>query len=132
MVEHLTRYAVKGLCAAMLAMLPVTGAWAEGTPDPTRPPAALLTEPAGAAPGAKPASSGLQSVLISAGRKSAIIGGQLVHVGGKYGEARVIRITESEVVLKTGSTTETLKLFPDVEKRVVRGARQKQDGTKQH
>lgn len=132
MVEYLTQQAVKWLCAGMLAMLPVAGAWAEGAPDPTRPPTALLTEPAGAAPGAKPASSGLQSVLISAGRKSAIIGGQLVHLGDKYGEARVTRITEGEVVLKTGSTTETLKLFPDVEKRAVRGDRRKRDGTKQH
>ncbi len=132
MVEHLTRHAVKWLCAAMLSVLPASGAWAEGAPDPTRPPAALLTEPVGAVPGAAPASSKLQSVLISAGRKSAIIGGQLVHVGDKYGDARVTRITESGVVLKTGSATETLKLFPDVEKRVVRGARQKQDGTKQH
>ena len=128
MVEYLTRHAVRWLCAGVLATFLASGALADGAPDPTRPPAALLAEPAGTAP----ASSKLQSVLISAGRKSAIIGGQLVHVGDKYGEARVTRITESEVVLKTGSATETLKLFPDVEKRTVRGARQKQDGAKQH
>lgn len=130
MVEYLTRQAVKWLCAGMLSMLMVSGVRAEGA-DPTRPPAALLAEPAPG--GAAPASTRLQSVLISAGRKSAIIGGQLVHLGDKYGEARVTRITESEVVLKTGSTTETLKLFPDVEKRAARGdRRKKQDGTKQH
>lgn len=129
MVEYLTQQAVRGLCALMLAMLAASGARAEGAPDPTRPPAGLSAEPVGAAPGAGPASSRLQSVLISPGRKSAIIGGQLVHVGDKYGEARVTRITENGVVLKTGATTETLKLFPDVEKRV---ARQKQAGTKQH
>lgn len=132
MVEYLTQHAVKALCAGMLVMFLASGAWAEGASDPTRPPAALLAEPTGAAPGAGPASARLQSVLISAGRKSAIIGGQLVHVGDKYGEARVTRITESEVALKTGSTTEILKLFPDVEKRAVRGVKQKQAGTKQH
>lgn len=63
----------------------------------------------------------LQSVLISARRKSAIIGGQVVGLGEKYGEARVVKITESEVVLKTGTVTEILRLFPDVEKRSGQG-----------
>lgn len=92
---------------------------AENLLDPTRPPAEF------AAPSAATASAAtgplLQSVLISKGRKSAIIGGQVVGLGEKYGEARVVKITESEVVLKTGTVTETLRLFPDVEKRSVQG-----------
>lgn len=93
---------------------------AESLPDPTRPPAELG---AVAAEGAEMGVKGprLQSVLISAGRKSAIIGGQVVGLGEKYGEARVIKITESEVVLKTGNVKETLRLFPDVEKRSGQG-----------
>jgi hypothetical protein len=40
-----------------------------------------------------------------------------VKVGDKYGEGHVVRITESEVVLRAGETTETLKLFPAVDKK---------------
>ena len=89
--------------------------------DPTRPPSELAASSMTAASVA----SGplLQSILISPSRKSAIIGGQVVGLGGKYGEARVVSITESEVVLKTGAVTEILRLFPDVEKRSVRGGK---------
>lgn len=92
---------------------------AENLLDPTRPPAELGVVAAGGAEMAK--GPILQSVLISGGRKSAIIGGQVVGLGEKYGEARVVKVTESEVVLKTGTATETLRLFPDVEKRSARG-----------
>lgn len=88
---------------------------AESLPDPTRPPAGV-----GAAvevPGVAAAGPVLQSVLISSGRKSAIISGKTVALGGKYGDARLVRISENDVVLKTGSVTETVRLFPDVEKR---------------
>lgn len=105
--------------ACLLGMLLLPGVQAENLRDPTRPPAELGV-------GAEMAAKGpiLQSVLISRGRKSAIIDGQVVGLGGKYGEARVVKITESEVVLKTGTITETLRLFPDVEKRSARGRKQ--------
>lgn len=121
MVAHLAARKVAwriGVC--LLGMLLLPGAQADSLPDPTRPPAELAVLAAG---GAEMAAKGpvLQSVLISRGRKSAIIGGQVVGLGEKYGEARVVKITESEVVLKTGAVTETLRLFPDVEKRSARG-----------
>ncbi|HVS25958.1 MAG TPA: MSHA biogenesis protein MshK [Burkholderiales bacterium] len=86
---------------------------AENLPDPTRPPPGALTL------GAAVASSGpvLQSVLISPGRKTAIISGETVRLGGKYGAATVIRISESEVVLNHGGNLQTLRLFPEVEKK---------------
>lgn len=89
---------------------------AEPLPDPTRPPAALGMEAAEVAPSGPV----LQSILISPSRKSAIIDGKMVGLGDRYGAARVVRITETEVVLKTGAATETLRLFPDVEKRQAR------------
>ena len=56
--------------------------------------------------------------------KLAVIDGQVVPLGGAVGEARVVRITETEVLLKTGEETETLKLYPGVDKQAVkRGAR---------
>jgi hypothetical protein len=41
------------------------------------------------------------------------------------GDARVVKISESEVVLKSGSEIKTLKLFPGVEKRVSKTAERK-------
>lgn len=81
--------------------------------DPTRPPAALH-----AGEGAEIDSGPtLQSIRLLNGQYTAVISGETVKVGSKYGEARVVKIKETEVVLKTGDSFETLKLFPDVEKR---------------
>lgn len=121
MVAYLVaRKVIWRISVCLLGMLLLPGSQADSLPDPTRPPAELGSMAAG---GAEMAATGpiLQSVLISAGRKSAIIGGQVVGLGEKYGEARVVKITESEVVLKTGTVKETLRLFPDVEKRSARG-----------
>jgi MSHA biogenesis protein MshK len=82
--------------------------------DPTRPPASFGS---GQEPGFQPTASGpvLQSVLIAPGRKVAIISGQTVSLGEKFGDARLIKITESEVTLSGSNGMQTLKLFPGVE-----------------
>lgn len=108
-----------GVC--LLAMSWWSSVQADVMSDPTRPPAEFGVAAGGEMEGMTAKGPILQSVLISAGRKSAIIGGQMVRLGGKYGEARVVRITENEVILKTGTLTETLRLFPDVDKRLVQG-----------
>lgn len=86
--------------------------------DPTQPPGASHggVEPASGSP----EGPRLQSVLIAPNRKVAVISGQTVPLGGIYGESRVIRITEGEVVLQSGQERTTLKLLSDVEKRVLR------------
>lgn len=81
--------------------------------DPTRPPS-ILFAPVGAAETGGPV---LQSVRISPGQRSAIISGEQVRLGDKFGGARVIKINETEVVLKSRDGLQTLKLFPDAEKR---------------
>jgi MSHA biogenesis protein MshK len=86
----------------------------EALRDPTRPPAVLFAPDGGAKTETGPV---LQSVLISPGRRTAVISGKSVTLGDQYGDARVVGIKETEVVLKTGSSLQTLKLFPDVEKR---------------
>lgn len=89
-------------------------AGAQGLTDPTRPPGALA-----AATGDESVISGpvLQSVMLSQGRKMALISGEMVVLGGRYGSARLVKLTESEAVLKDGAETTVLKLFPLVEKR---------------
>jgi MSHA biogenesis protein MshK len=102
-----------------LVALTALSAQAQALRDPTRPP-----NDAGIQSGeAAPAANQLQSVLISSGRRVAVISGQAVPLGGMYGEAKVVKITETEVVLKKGTETEVLKLYPDVDKELVkRGA----------
>jgi len=84
--------------------------------DPTRPPAVLFAPQERETVDVGPV---LQSVSFASGRRTAIISGQNVKTGSKIGEARVISIRETEVVLKTGNSLQTLKLFPDVEKHSV-------------
>lgn len=100
---------------AMFALVAYSG-HAENLPDPTRPPASVARpeenhgeEGAGARPT-------LQSVLLSRQRTLAIINGQTVKVGDRFGEATVVKIAESEVVLRNGNGLQVLRLFPGIEK----------------
>jgi MSHA biogenesis protein MshK len=91
-------------------------AHAQALADPMRPP--LAGERAGAAAAAS-AGARLQSVLISSGRKLAVIDGITVPLGGTIDGARLVAIRESEVVLQKGAERETLKLNPGVQIRPV-------------
>lgn len=105
------------LFASGLCMAGIVGA--QGLSDPTRPPAGLYApSPDGVVAGGPV----LQSVMLSQGHKVAVISGEMVPLGGRYGAARLVRLTESEAVLKNGSETTVLKLFPLVEKRAAGGA----------
>lgn len=99
-----------GLMLILLA-LPLS---AQNVSDPTQPPAALIGAVGPGESLATPA-AGLQSILISrnpGGRKVAVINGQVLRIGDKFGSAVVINITPAAVVLRRGKAVETLKLFP--------------------
>ena len=100
-----------GLTLAMFS-LPALAA-TEVLPDPTRPPTSI--DGTASAVSSGPA---LQSVLVSRGRTIAIISGRTVKVGDRFGDAIVVKITEGEVLLRSGKQVQTLKLFPGPEKRV--------------
>jgi MSHA biogenesis protein MshK len=121
MAQHLIPQSQKIAALTALALSPVLvshAAAADNLPDPTRPPA--IAGPAhsgsGAAPGAA-AAPVLQSIMISPHRRMAIISGETVKLGEKFGDAQVVKITETEVVLRTGKELQTLKLYPALEKR---------------
>ena len=95
-----------------VALCVAAPARAQDLTDPTRPPNAPGTFPQDSAP----AGTQLQSVLISPGRRLAIINGKSVALGGTVGEAKVGKISETEVVLQKGDETEVLKLFPGIDK----------------
>lgn len=99
-------------CLLMSVLCPLN---AEELPDPTLPPASL------AAPVAVPADGvaanqpvGLQSIIISKTRRAAIIGGETVELGGKYGDAKLIEVNEGGVVLRSAQGRQVMTLFPDV------------------
>ena len=113
-VKH-RRFAAFGYFVCVCLFAPLACASGE-LQDPTRPPADLSPGSAGPLVTSGPQ---LQSVLISAHQRSAIISGQRFTIGEKLGDARVVRIGEDEVILKSGSGLQTLKLFPDVGKRIL-------------
>ena len=93
---------------------------AESLPDPTRP-AIDLGSVAGAAGStmdavpADTASHGLQSVIISPQRRAAIINGEVVKLGEKYGNSRLVEVRESSVVLENAHGRQVMEMFPRVD-----------------
>jgi MSHA biogenesis protein MshK len=99
-------YLTLGLALAMGAQQ----ALAQGLSDPTRPPwigGAHALEPAAAA----------QVVIVSKDRRQATINGQIVNLGGRYGNATLVRITDEEIVLERPKGTETIRLYSSVQRK---------------
>lgn len=108
----------------VIGLLALAGvASAEVLVDPTRPPTAMIPPEVLAA--GKMAGPVLQSVLVSNGRRIAIISGKEVKENDRFNGARVVRISDTEVVLRSGKQVQVLKLFPDVNKQKVQLDKQK-------
>lgn len=91
--------------------------------DPTRPPD-TFRPPLGGTPAA-PAASQFSSqpvVILSSDRRQVTINGQTVPLGGRIGDAKVIRISDTEVVLQSTDSIETIRLYGAVEKKLVKTA----------
>ena len=94
-------------------MLLTVSVSAEDLPDPTRPPVAVMA-PADAIVVEPPKPAGLQSVIISKERSAAIIDGQTIELGGKYGDVRLIEVSDTGVVLQGARGKTVMTLFPGV------------------
>ena len=105
------------LAALAAATLMPAALLAQGMADPTRPQTGVVAGVSGAAAGLPGAV--LQSTLISGKHAEAIISGKLVQIGGRYGDAVVVKISPDEVVLRTAEGPQTLRLFPGIEPRAV-------------
>jgi hypothetical protein len=103
---------------AACALLVASQASAQALGDPTRPP---LAGDAQALEDAVP-SGRLQSILLSPGRKFAVIDGAAVSVGGKVGESTVVAIRADEVVLSEAGEERVLTMHPEVDKKTKRTA----------
>ncbi len=58
-----------------------------------------------------------QVVIISTDRRQATINGQTVVLGGRYGNATLVRISDEEIVLERADATEIIKLYSSVQRR---------------
>lgn len=118
MAQSLTNGIHKGSVAVLLSLVCAVAA-AQGLPDPTRPPqASAAGMPDTTSVGTGPV---VQSIILGKNRAEAIVDGHLVRPGDSVGEAKVARITESEVVLNEHGSLNALKLFPGIEKRKFEG-----------
>jgi MSHA biogenesis protein MshK len=112
------------LVAGLLASsAPAQGALGQSLSDPTRPP--NVSAGPGAQGDAEAPTTVLQSVLISPGRKLALINGSVVPLGGRVGDATLASISESAVVLKYSDRTEVIKLLGGVERTPAARAKEK-------
>lgn len=117
-----------GAALLLVALLALLGASVAGSahaqdaalPDPTRPPAAMLPAATGA-PAVSEEAPRLQSVIISEGRRGAIISGEYIALGGRVGDARLTRVEPSGVVLRGPGGEVALPLFPAARKLPVQG-----------
>jgi MSHA biogenesis protein MshK len=86
---------------------------AQALPDPTRP-------PGGSEAGAtEAADSGLQSIIRpTSGKPRAVINGEVVTLGGKVGESRLVAINADTVILQNSDgSRDTLFLTPGISKK---------------
>ncbi len=97
-----------------------SAAFAQALRDPTRPPSVVLAEPGGEARGSAGAGGMvLQSVIVSGGRRLALIDGRTYTVGDKIGEAKLISISGSEVILRESGGRKVLRLTPNATKTTI-------------
>lgn len=105
----------------LLVSLAVTGifalvesAWAEALRDPTQVPTNMVTgdgTQANLSQTEQYTGPVLQSVMLGAQHRAAIINGKKVKLGGKYEKATLVGLTENSATLKnTDGTTQTLMM----------------------
>jgi hypothetical protein len=95
-------------------LMGVAAAPALALPDPTQPPVEIEAPSAPrAAANAAPVNRGLQLVIITHGRRAAIINGHTVELGAKYGDATLIVVNEGSVRLRDSHGNEaSMSMFP--------------------
>ena len=102
------------LSLALVISLGAARSLAQGLSDPTRPAwevfggADIIEFPANPSPA--------QVVIISKDRRQATINGKTVVLGGRYGNATLVRVSDEEIVLQRPEGTETIKLYSSVQR----------------
>ncbi|NDP40472.1 MAG: hypothetical protein GZ093_17300 [Rhodoferax sp.] len=92
---------------------------AQSLRDPTLPPVDAGVPGAPAAPGAPSIASSATTVIVRNGRSYLAVGTRLYAQGAKLGQARIERITETELWLREGGVLRKVPLFDGIERRAV-------------
>ena len=105
-------------CICVCAQTPTR---AQSLQDPMRPPSAST---AARTPGAAAASSGLQAVITSPGRKLAVIDGAIVPLGASVNRSTTLSgVSDSLAVLDKNGVRDVLLMHPNIEKKPSRKER---------
>ena len=114
---------MKAIRLACLLLGTVSSAFAQGLADPTRPATAAAGPAAEAEAGQGAAANGLQTIIRRAGAKpAAVINGEYVVLGGRVGDAKLVKVGEDSVVLQGPTGKEEMRLLPGIEKKVAAAA----------
>jgi MSHA biogenesis protein MshK len=108
-------YLAAALLAAAFCAWPAFG---QALRDPTEPPASVALPARAGAAAALPSGPVLQSVIVSDGRRLALIDGKTYQAGDKLGNATVAAISGNEVTLRGADGTKVLKLYPNLQKTI--------------
>lgn len=115
MAKHLNRMRMIALLSFVAMYSAVS---AEELRDPTMPPSQFITPRAGSSEVA-PAPV-LQSVMLGTQQKAAMINGQFVALGKKYGQDVLVKISASEVVLQAADgSRKVLSMKYPLEKKLI-------------
>lgn len=112
-ISHMLRSRRQFWLAGICWLMPVLSAAGELS-DPTLPPVSIAAPLDESIKVKENQPVGLQFVLISPHRRAAIIDGQTVELGGRFGGGKLIEVNETNVVLKTPQGRQVLTLYPDV------------------
>jgi len=125
-----------GVAWLVLLAAASANALAEPLPDPTRPPPEIINSSGIMGQTGEPVvpaseNKGLQTVIISPDRRSAIIDGHPVNLGAKFGDLTLIQVKEGAVILRDArGKLISMTMFPGVGIRNRNAAsRQEQDKT---
>ena len=117
--QHQLKLLMIVLCGMSIS-LGIQMAQAEALRDPTQPPASVYGDTVTNEDQEVIAGPVLQSVMIGPQYRSAIINGQKVMLGKKYGQATLISLDEHKAVLRNQDmTTQTLLIDYVIEKKIV-------------
>jgi hypothetical protein len=107
-----------GWLIGMLLCAAVNPAGAQSLRDPTLPPVEAGVAGAPAAGNSLQIESGSTSVIVRNGRSYLVVGTRLYAQGQKLGQARIERITETEVWLREAGQLRKVQRFSGVERHV--------------
>ena len=100
----------------------VAGASAQAMRDPTRPPSQFLDP--GEAAATAPPESPLQSIKRTGKHRTALLQGEWVKHGDRYGEAVVEKIDDQSLTLRfPDARRETFRMYPEVDLQPVKAAK---------